>query len=150
MAMGVTARVHKPQNLRDRRTPKTHASLPTKSTDDGRKAMRGQQLHDYSEEEFLYNRFMEPALRQAMILSFPKTNARVLDEGCGPGGLFALLLEALGPSGALVAIDRSTPHLEVAKKLIDVVISDGSPWCCSDRPKRPRRGYAGRGHCRSW
>lgn len=50
-------------------------------------------------------------------LSFPKT-VRVLDAGCGPGGLFALLLEALGPSGALVAIDRSTPHLAVAKKLI--------------------------------
>jgi SAM-dependent methyltransferase len=81
--------------------------------------MPAQQLHDYSEEEFLYNRFMEPALRQAMsFLSFPKTNARVLDAGCGPGGLFALLLEALGLSGALVAIDRSTPHLEVAKKLI--------------------------------
>jgi SAM-dependent methyltransferase len=80
--------------------------------------MPGQQLHDYAEEEFLYNRFMEPALRQALsFLSFPKTNGRVLDAGCGPGGLFTLLLEALGPSGALVAIDRSTPHLEVAKKL---------------------------------
>jgi predicted RNA methylase len=81
--------------------------------------MPGQQLHDYSEEELLYNRFMEPALLQAMsLLSFPKTNATVLDAGCGPGGLFALLLEALGPSGVLVAIDCSTPHLEVAKKLI--------------------------------
>jgi SAM-dependent methyltransferase len=80
--------------------------------------MPAQQLHDYSEEELLYSRFMEPALRQAMsFLSFPKTNARVLDAGCGPGGLFALLLEALGPRGALVALDRSTPHLEVAKKL---------------------------------
>lgn len=59
----ITARVHKPQNMRDRRIPKTHASLPTKPTNDGRKAMPAQQLHDYSEEELLYNRFMEPALR---------------------------------------------------------------------------------------
>jgi ubiquinone/menaquinone biosynthesis C-methylase UbiE len=80
--------------------------------------MPAQQLHDYSEEELLYNRFMEPALRQALsFLSFPKTNGRVLDAGCGPGGLFPLLLEALGSSGVLVGIDRSTPHLEVAKKL---------------------------------
>ena len=80
--------------------------------------MPGQQLHDYAEEELLYNRFMEPALRQALsFLSFPKTNGRVLDAGCGPGGLFPLILEALDPSGALVAIDRSTPHLEAAKKL---------------------------------
>ncbi len=81
--------------------------------------MHGQRLHDYSEEEFLYNRFMEPELRQALsFLPFPKTNGRVLDAGCGPGGLFPLLLEALGPSGALVAIDRSTPHLKVAEELI--------------------------------
>lgn len=57
--------------------------------------MPGQQLHDYAEEEILYNRFMEPALRQALsVLSFPKTDGTVLDAGCGPGGLFPLLLEA--------------------------------------------------------
>lgn len=81
--------------------------------------MPGQQLHDYAEEEILYNRFMEPALRQALsFLSFPKTDGTVLDAGCGPGGLFPLLLEALDPSGALVAIDRSTPHLRLAEKLV--------------------------------
>ncbi len=81
--------------------------------------MPEQQAHDYAEEELLYNRFLEPALRQALsFLPFPKTNGRVLDAGCGPGGLFPLLLEVLGPSGVLVAIDRSPPHLTVAEELI--------------------------------
>ena len=54
------------------------------------------QLHDYAEEELLYNRFMEPALRQALsFLPFPKTNGKLLDAGCGPGGLFPLLLARL-------------------------------------------------------
>jgi hypothetical protein len=45
-----------------------------------------QQLHDYAEEEVLYNRFLEPAMREAIsLLPFPKTNGRA---GCGPGGLF--------------------------------------------------------------
>jgi ubiquinone/menaquinone biosynthesis C-methylase UbiE len=66
------------------------------------------QLRDYAEEELLYNRFMEPALRQALsFLPFPKTNGKLLDTGCGPGGLFPLLLGALGPSGTLVAVDCS-------------------------------------------
>ena len=32
--------------------------------------------------------------------------------------LFPLLLEALGPSGNLVAIDRSLPHLRVAEEFV--------------------------------
>ena len=77
------------------------------------------QLHDYAQEELLYNHFMEPALRQALsFLPFPKTKGKLLDAGCGPGGLFPLLLEALGPSGTLVAVDCSAPHLKVAEDLI--------------------------------
>jgi SAM-dependent methyltransferase len=62
---------------------------------------------------------MEPALRQALsVLPFPKTNGRVLDAGCGPNGLFHLLLNALGASGTLVAIDCSVSHLKVAEDFI--------------------------------
>jgi SAM-dependent methyltransferase len=81
--------------------------------------MTMQQIHDYAEEEILYNRFMEPALRQALsFLAFPKTNGRVLDAGCGPGGLFPLLLSALGASGTLVALDWSASHLRAAEEFI--------------------------------
>jgi hypothetical protein len=48
--------------------------------------MTWQQLHDYAEEELLYNRFMESALLGALSnLSPPNIESIVLDAGCGPG-----------------------------------------------------------------
>ena len=39
---------------------------------------------------------------------------RVLDVGCGPGAVTALLLERVGPGGRVVGIDRAPPLLELA------------------------------------
>ncbi|MGR9109038.1 MAG: methyltransferase domain-containing protein [Gammaproteobacteria bacterium] len=78
--------------------------------------MADNQKHEYVEVELLYNRYLEPGLREALnFLPFPKDGGIVLDAGCGPGGLFSLLLDASGPGGKLVAIDCSGPHLKAAE-----------------------------------
>src|SRR5262249_6719119 len=40
---------------------------------------------------------------------------RVLDIGCGPGDVSMLLAEAVGPSGFVVAIDRESLAVEIAR-----------------------------------
>src|ERR1700723_2200495 len=45
---------------------------------------------------------------------------RVLDAGCGPGGTFPYLVEAVGPSGEVVGIDISPEVAINAKKRIEV------------------------------
>jgi SAM-dependent methyltransferase len=75
--------------------------------------------HNYAEAELLYNKFMEPALRAAVAsLPLPRNNGRILDAGCGPGGVFPLLCKALGPTGQLVGIDFSEPHFAKAEEQI--------------------------------
>lgn len=81
--------------------------------------MAEKQLHDYVESELLYNRYLEPGLREALtFLPLPKTGVTVVDAGCGPGGLFSLLLDTLGSEVEIVGIDCSIPHLETAAKCI--------------------------------
>ena len=43
----------------------------------------------------------------------------VVDLGCGTGLNFALLLDATGPSGVVIGIDRSAEMLAVAQRRID-------------------------------
>ncbi|MEV7799316.1 methyltransferase domain-containing protein [Microbacterium foliorum] len=43
----------------------------------------------------------------------------VVDLGCGTGLNFALLLEAVGPSGIVIGIDRSAEMLAMAQRRID-------------------------------
>jgi ubiquinone/menaquinone biosynthesis C-methylase UbiE len=44
---------------------------------------------------------------------------RVLDVGCGTGLNFALLVEAVGPTGQVVGLDASDPMLARARRRID-------------------------------
>lgn len=75
--------------------------------------------HDYAESALLYDAFMEPSLRAAIaLLNLPPHHARVLDAGCGPGGAFPLLYEAIGPSGEIVGVDSSDAHLAKAREQI--------------------------------
>jgi SAM-dependent methyltransferase len=75
--------------------------------------------HIYAESELLYNALMEPALKAAInLLHLPVQNARVLDVGCGPGGVFPILRGAIGPTGEILAVDASTTHLAKAREQI--------------------------------
>nr|WP_314842046.1 methyltransferase domain-containing protein [uncultured Microbacterium sp.] len=49
----------------------------------------------------------------------PGPGDAVVDLGCGTGLNFALLLEATGPSGVVVGIDRSPEMLSMAQRRID-------------------------------
>ncbi len=73
---------------------------------------------EYGEQEILYNRCMEPALRSAIgRLSLPPGSIG-LDAGCGPGGVFYLLDEATGSVGHIVATDISPYLLGMAREEI--------------------------------
>jgi ubiquinone/menaquinone biosynthesis C-methylase UbiE len=77
------------------------------------------ELHDYVEAELLYNSFMRPSLNAAIAsLNLPTKNATILDAGCGPGGVFPLLYEAIGSTGEIVGVDFSDPHLVKAREQI--------------------------------
>ncbi|MGB2752255.1 MAG: class I SAM-dependent methyltransferase [Pyrinomonadaceae bacterium] len=58
--------------------------------------------------------FIKPIRRKAVAsLSLPQ-GGRVLDVGCGPGGSFPFLVEAVGPQGKVVGIEISPLHSELA------------------------------------
>ncbi|MBA3874692.1 MAG: methyltransferase domain-containing protein [Anaerolineae bacterium] len=72
----------------------------------------------YAEQELLYNRFMEPALRSAINhLALPPGSIG-LDAGCGPGGLLHLLDAASGGVGYTFGTDISSPLLVIAEREI--------------------------------
>lgn len=72
---------------------------------------------DYSERELLYNRFMAPALRDALRTMAPASGSHGLDVGCGPGGMLSLFDEQLGVTGMLVGLDISSGHVQAARRI---------------------------------
>jgi len=71
---------------------------------------------DYADSELRYNRMMEPVYRPLLAgLGLPR-RSRGLDAGCGPGGLFRLLVEAIGGDGEVVAVDASAAHRAAAER----------------------------------
>jgi SAM-dependent methyltransferase len=60
---------------------------------------------------------------RALELLAPRSGERILDVGCGPGFLTALLADAVGPAGAVCGIDTSAPMLELARSRCA-----GRPW----------------------
>lgn len=44
---------------------------------------------------------------------------RVLDAGCGGGAAFAVLRDAVGPTGTVVGVDHSTRMLDLARQRVD-------------------------------
>jgi ubiquinone/menaquinone biosynthesis C-methylase UbiE len=63
----------------------------------------------------LSDRFFEPLDRQVVAWLGLKPGSRVLDAGCGGGGMTRLLAEAVGPGGEVVGVDTSPQMLEWAK-----------------------------------
>jgi SAM-dependent methyltransferase len=70
---------------------------------------------DYTRSELRYNAFMMPAYRSALAALNLGSRMHVLDVGCGPGGLFPLLAEAVGPRGHITGVDGSQVHLDAAQ-----------------------------------
>ncbi|MEZ4728650.1 MAG: methyltransferase domain-containing protein [Caldilineaceae bacterium] len=71
---------------------------------------------DYAISELRYNGFMLPAYRSALAALDLRSGMQVLDVGCGPGGLFPLLGEAVGPQGHITGVDGSQIHLDAAQE----------------------------------
>ena len=62
--------------------------------------------------------FIKPVRRKAVdSLCLPK-GGRVLDVGCGPGGSFPFLVDAVGPQGQVTGIEISPMHSELANERI--------------------------------
>src|SRR5262245_40646663 len=51
--------------------------------------------------------FIKPLRQKAVQLLQLKPGDRVLDTGCGPGGSFPYLVDAVGPSGEVVGVEIS-------------------------------------------
>jgi SAM-dependent methyltransferase len=68
----------------------------------------------YGEQELLYNRFMEPALRSAINQLALPSGSVGLDAGCGPGGVLHLLDYAMSSVGTILATDISSDLLKMA------------------------------------
>jgi len=56
--------------------------------------------------------FIKPVRQKAVELLDLKAGDRVLDVGCGPGGSFPYLVNAVGESGEVVAVEIS-PEISV-------------------------------------
>jgi SAM-dependent methyltransferase len=68
-----------------------------------------------------YNRFMQPALKDAINIFCPPPGSKGLDAGCGPGDLFELFAEKITDTGKLIAADLSRAHLkEAAERSINL------------------------------
>lgn len=70
---------------------------------------------DYASAELRYNAFMIPAYHSALAALDLRNGMHVLDVGSGPGGLFPLLGEAVGPQGHITGVDGSQIHLDAAE-----------------------------------
>jgi SAM-dependent methyltransferase len=63
--------------------------------------------------------FIKPVRRKAVHLLQPKPGDRVLDTGCGPGGSFPWLVDAVGPAGEVVGVEISPEIAINAKRRIE-------------------------------
>jgi arsenite methyltransferase len=73
---------------------------------------------DYADTEYRYNHFMTSALAEAIAALGLRAGWRVLDAGCGPGGVLPLLAAAVMPSGTVLGLDYSLAHVERARQLM--------------------------------
>jgi SAM-dependent methyltransferase len=62
--------------------------------------------------------FIKPIRRRAIESMLLTIGCKVLDVGCGPGGSFPFLVDAVGPAGKVVGIEISPLHAEMANDRI--------------------------------
>jgi ubiquinone/menaquinone biosynthesis C-methylase UbiE len=63
--------------------------------------------------------FIRSLRQEAVRLLQLKPGDRVLDAGCGPGGSFPYLLDAVGPSGEVIGVEISPEMVTSARKRIE-------------------------------
>ncbi|MEQ1604638.1 MAG: methyltransferase domain-containing protein [Pyrinomonadaceae bacterium] len=63
--------------------------------------------------------FIKPVRKKAIESLNLSPGARVLDVGCGPGGSFPFLVDAVGNSGKVVGIEISPLHSDMARSRIE-------------------------------
>lgn len=91
----------------------------------------------YGEQELLYNRFMEPALRSAISQLALPPGSIGLDAGSGPGGVLHLLDTAMGAVGHIIATDVSPELLMIAQEEIQSHnLQDRVTLFCADLGQR--------------
>lgn len=77
---------------------------------------------DYAEGMLAYDQFVQPAFREALERISERLPGeeplRILDAGCGPGGVFPLFADVFGEEATVIAVDNSEPHLEVAREQV--------------------------------
>jgi SAM-dependent methyltransferase len=62
--------------------------------------------------------FSELILQQTRSLAISAQSMRLVEVGCGPGGLTFALAAQCGPSASLIGIDHSAHSIDTAKKLL--------------------------------
>jgi SAM-dependent methyltransferase len=63
--------------------------------------------------------FIKPVRQKAVELLHLRSGDRVLDAGCGPGGSFPFLVEAVGPLGQVVGVELSPAICVNARKRVE-------------------------------
>jgi 2-polyprenyl-3-methyl-5-hydroxy-6-metoxy-1,4-benzoquinol methylase len=79
-------------------------------------------------------RFIEPITRRFFVEAGIAPGMTILDVGCGVGDVAFLAAELVGPSGAVVGIDRAPQAITIARAESK---SDRSPLCPSVRMTCP-------------
>ena len=70
---------------------------------------------DYGRKLQLFNDFAAPELRSALATLALEPGMRVLDAGCGSGGMLAPLSRAVGAPGLVVGMDLARAHVIAAR-----------------------------------
>lgn len=73
---------------------------------------------DYSEPQAMWDRFVEPAVREAIQELKLPSGSRGLDTGCGPGLTTLWLAEAVEPDGKVIGLDITPAQLEYGRKVV--------------------------------
>ena len=63
--------------------------------------------------------FVQSLRQKAVQLLRLRPGDRVIDAGCGPGGSFEYLVDAVGPSGAVVGVEISPEFARLAQRRIE-------------------------------
>jgi SAM-dependent methyltransferase len=73
---------------------------------------------DYSARLITQDRFYVPLYAEIVAWLDSLEGARILDAGCGAGGMTAQLASAVGGDGAVVALDIAPAHLQATRQTI--------------------------------